>query len=159
MSAFAFDLATLPEGSSRVEVDCAPAELELPAETWRDRIRGEFAVDKNGDQVTVRGVVRGEAALECVRCLRAFELRIEVPILVYAQRSRGGRHAVEERDLDRDDYMKFHDGRRLILADEARESLILELPIAPRCRKDCRGLCPRCGADRNEGPCACDAPG
>jgi uncharacterized protein len=51
--------------------------------------------------------------------------------------------------------MAFHDGRQLDLGGEARETLLLEIPIAPRCREDCRGLCPRCGADLNDGPCAC----
>jgi uncharacterized metal-binding protein YceD (DUF177 family) len=26
------------------------------------------------------------------------------------------------------------------------------------CREDCAGLCPRCGADLNAGPCACHTP-
>jgi uncharacterized protein len=25
------------------------------------------------------------------------------------------------------------------------------------CEEDCKGLCPTCGADLNEGPCACDS--
>lgn len=33
--------------------------------------------------------------------------------------------------------------------------LQLELPMKPLCRPDCRGLCPRCGADRNTVPCEC----
>ena len=32
-----------------------------------------------------------------------------------------------------------------------RDAIVLELPSAPLCRPDCRGLCPHCGADRNEG--------
>ena len=35
------------------------------------------------------------------------------------------------------------------LAMAGREVLLLELPMAPLCRDDCRGLCPVCGADRN----------
>lgn len=35
------------------------------------------------------------------------------------------------------------------------EQLLLELPMKPLCRPDCRGLCPRCGADRNSAPCGC----
>jgi len=38
---------------------------------------------------------------------------------------------------------------------EVREVILLEVPAAPICRPDCAGLCPRCGADRNAGPCAC----
>ncbi|HEY3843780.1 MAG TPA: DUF177 domain-containing protein [Acidimicrobiales bacterium] len=40
----------------------------------------------------------------------------------------------------------------------ARDAVVLELPMAPLCADDCRGLCPQCGADRNEGECACVAP-
>ncbi len=53
--------------------------------------------------------------------------------------------------------MKFHDGRRLDLREDARESLLLEIPIAPRCREDCAGLCPKCGADLNLGLHECPA--
>jgi uncharacterized protein len=35
------------------------------------------------------------------------------------------------------------------------ELLQLEIPLKPLCRPDCRGLCPRCGADRNTTPCDC----
>jgi uncharacterized protein len=37
----------------------------------------------------------------------------------------------------------------------AHDAVILELPLAPLCREDCRGLCPSCGADRNREPCGC----
>src|SRR5215218_4717895 len=37
----------------------------------------------------------------------------------------------------------------------AREALVLDLPLAPLCREDCRGLCPTCGADLNLGDCDC----
>jgi uncharacterized protein len=39
-----------------------------------------------------------------------------------------------------------------------RDAVVLELPMAPLCRDDCAGLCPRCGANRNEGDCGCVAP-
>ena len=39
-----------------------------------------------------------------------------------------------------------------------RDAIVLELPMAPLCREDCAGLCPQCGANRNEGDCGCVAP-
>ena len=39
-----------------------------------------------------------------------------------------------------------------------RDAIVLDLPMAPLCRDDCAGLCPQCGADRNEGTCGCSAP-
>jgi uncharacterized protein len=47
-------------------------------------------------------------------------------------------------------------GDTLDLAPMARDAVLLELPLAPLCREDCVGLCPTCGADRNEQPCDCD---
>ena len=38
---------------------------------------------------------------------------------------------------------------------EAREELALAVDAFPLCREDCRGLCPRCGADLNRGACSC----
>jgi len=44
------------------------------------------------------------------------------------------------------------------LGDAVREALILAIPEFPLCREECRGLCPRCGADRNLGGCGCPPP-
>ncbi len=46
----------------------------------------------------------------------------------------------------------------LDLGPLVRDAVLLELPLAPLCRADCRGLCPQCGADRNEEDCRCVAP-
>ena len=37
----------------------------------------------------------------------------------------------------------------------AHDALLLELPPAPLCRQDCRGLCSMCGADLNIEQCDC----
>ena len=39
-----------------------------------------------------------------------------------------------------------------------REELALAVDPFPLCREDCRGLCPRCGADLNRGACDCAVP-
>jgi uncharacterized protein len=52
--------------------------------------------------------------------------------------------------------MVYHDGQIIDLTDEVRQSLLVEIPWHPQCRDDCRGLCPRCGANRNVTECGCD---
>jgi uncharacterized protein len=42
---------------------------------------------------------------------------------------------------------------RIDLEPLARETVLLELPLAPLCREDCAGLCAECGADRNTVDC------
>lgn len=39
-----------------------------------------------------------------------------------------------------------------------RDQVVLAVPFAPLCREDCKGLCPQCGADRNQETCDCKPP-
>lgn len=49
-------------------------------------------------------------------------------------------------------------GAQVLVVDEVvREQVLLDLPLRVLCRDDCKGLCPRCGADRNAEPCGCGA--
>jgi uncharacterized protein len=153
MSGFIINLATLAAGASRLEARATAEELQLLPAEWPGGVDASFGLDRTGDLVSVRGQLRSSARLECVRCLRTFDLPLAVDLTVVADRA-GGRDRLEEQ-LEADDYMMFHDGRQLDLREQAREALLLELPITPHCREDCRGLCPRCGADLNEGSCAC----
>jgi uncharacterized protein len=150
MSGLVLDLASLGAGLSHLEERTRAAELDLPEQDWPGWVEADLKVDRTGDLVSIRAQVRAVARLECVRCLKVHEAPLTADFRVVADRSGSARGL--EADLERDDYMKFHDGRRLDLGGEARESLLLALPLAPHCREDCRGLCPRCGADLNEGP-------
>jgi hypothetical protein len=44
---------------------------------------------------------------------------------------------------------------RIDLGALLQENVLLSLPVQPVCREGCRGLCPRCGAPLNAGPCGC----
>lgn len=154
MSRFAIDLGSLRQGRTLVELEADARELDLPEDGWAGAIRGGFDVEKTGERVSVRGAVAATARLECTRCLAVFDRPVRAPLEVFAERA-GGSRARDEAELERDAYMRFHDGRQLDLREAAREVLLLELPMVPHCREDCRGLCPKCGADLNAGPCGC----
>ena len=49
-------------------------------------------------------------------------------------------------------------GYQLDLEPLARDAVLLGLPQAPLCEEGCRGLCPSCGAELDQGPCGCPAP-
>jgi uncharacterized protein len=154
MTGFVLDLGTLRPAVDRVEVESSATLVGLTQLEWRELVRGSFVVERSGERVSVRGSVRTRAHVECVRCLREFDLTLEVPMVLYAERT-GSTSRAEQDQLERDDYMLFHDGRRLDLRETVRELLLLELPITPLCREDCPGLCPKCGADLSLGPCSC----
>ncbi|MBI4354443.1 MAG: DUF177 domain-containing protein [Candidatus Omnitrophica bacterium] len=41
------------------------------------------------------------------------------------------------------------------ITDDLRQEIILSYPMIPVCQPDCRGLCVRCGQNRNHGLCSC----
>jgi uncharacterized protein len=44
---------------------------------------------------------------------------------------------------------------KIDLDPEIRDQIILDYPINPLCRQDCKGLCPKCGIDLNQVQCNC----
>lgn len=56
---------------------------------------------------------------------------------------------------DDGDYIETPD-YRLELDELTISDILLELPLKHLCSEDCKGLCPTCGADLNEGECSCD---
>lgn len=154
MTDLIIDLGTLKPSMDRVEVDVPAREAGLPDADWSGDIHCSLRVERSGDRVSIRGTVSSPVHLECVRCLREFDQVVTASLTVFAERSEKS-HRAEENELQRDHIMLFHDGRRLDLRETVREELLLELPITPYCREDCPGLCLKCGADLNQGPCGC----
>jgi len=96
--------------------------------------------------ILATGVVRAPWRGECRRCGGPVAGAVEAEVRE--------RYAPVGR-TDRDDEAYPMDGDELDLEPLARDAVLLELPLAPLCTVDCRGLCPRCGANRNTDPCDC----
>lgn len=90
-------------------------------------------------------------AVPCARCLEevggTFSFRFEKTVAP-------ANLLANIREEDADDYVIVHDGF-LDVDEELLEMLELDFPSKILCREDCAGLCPRCGKNRNEGPCDC----
>ncbi len=103
------------------------------------------------DQVVVRGELTARVALPCGLCLRTVTLPIRAPVQVTFVAREPEEPATED-DPFGDDLERF-DGQTIDVAPTLREQLILNLPMAPRCSEECRGLCPVCGQDLNRVDC------
>lgn len=149
-------LSTLPQGSSAVDLEVAARELDLAmAEAeFVDPVRIALEIYRQGEQLQVRGTASVAIRQTCVRCLNETtqEIGADVAVVARAQAQRDAGEAAP-------DGMIYHDGEIVDLTGEIRELLLLEVPSAPVCRMECRGLCPHCGADLNAGPCGCGAKG
>jgi uncharacterized protein len=96
--------------------------------------------------VAVTGIVRAPWTGDCRRCLApaAGELRVTVRELYTEDGDGEETYPLVDEQVD--------------LEPLAHDALLLELPLAPLCRPGCQGLCPTCGANRNEERCGCQPP-
>ena len=106
-----------------------------------------------GDEVELIGSVNAAVGFECDRCLKPLSIPIDQSFdLFYVPPVKAG----DERELGTDDLSTgFYQGESIDLDDLVREQLELALPMARLCSEDCQGLCPNCGANLNDGKCAC----
>ncbi len=106
----------------------------------------------------VSGRVNADAELECCRCLRRFPFPVRDAAMELDLVSEGARASAAEHELGRAELdTEFYAGEEIEPRDLVREQVLLALPMAPVHREDCKGLCPVCGADRNERECGCAA--
>jgi uncharacterized protein len=96
--------------------------------------------------VSVTGTVQASWSGACRRCLAPASGTLVLPVReLYTDEGDGE----ETYPLTGDD---------VDLEPLVRDAVLLELPQAPLCGPDCLGLCPSCGANRNEESCGCEAP-
>jgi len=145
-------LGGIQEGVQQKSYEVTSRDLDLPATDveWGDPITVELEIIRQGEQLQIRGHAAARVRQPCVRCLGPAERRVRAAIAVVA------RPETEAEDpADVPDGMLYHDGESVDLTREVRDALFVEVPAHPVCRPECAGLCPRCGADLNNGPCAC----
>lgn len=132
-------------------VDCTLDYSELEFQNNRPfpqpvRVHGKVQV--SADIVTLRAVADMVYHSRCDRCLAEIERPMTVPI----------EHVLVTSLTQEDDAeLVLVDNFQLPLDDLVREDLIFHLPSKNLCRQDCRGLCPTCGKDLNQGLCGCRA--
>ena len=157
-----------PEGRQYVVDD--PAVWQEPLELFhmdcrvRTPLRADISVLPLEGGWLVRGALKGEAVLPCARCAEdaaaPIDTRFEDFAAMPGDETDDDGDAAEETAAGRQD---GDDARvalvggvpHLDLAAVCWEEFLLALPLAPLCRPDCKGLCARCGANLNEGACAC----
>jgi len=119
-------------------------------------VRGEVALERVNDLVTLRGKLKARVVLACHRCLDEYTVPIEMAfsqVLVADESKTGGRDPQKEEEQE----VSQFDGIHIPLGEIFREQILLQLPMQALCREDCRGLCPGCGADLNREACRCQA--
>ena len=106
----------------------------------------EGSVTNHAGALVLEGTARSVLELQCDRCGKTFS-REHVVVL-------DNLVAQELEDEENDDILLL-EGTELDLDETAGTAFILAMDTKNLCSDDCKGLCAKCGADLNLGPCGC----
>ena len=97
------------------------------------------------------GHIEGTVAGSCRRCLTPVSAPVGEDVhFIFAE--------TDDAEAEDPDVFALPAGARQVdLRPAIREQWLLSAPLFALCRPDCKGLCARCGADLNVGPCSCEA--
>lgn len=131
-------------------LSCDELCLEIPQLKKLETVQTSGQVKKVNEHLyQVTGKLLTKATFICSRCLKEFALPLSTQWDLSFTRSPTTAMEAAEKDV------RLLEGDALSLSPMVREALLLEIPYAPICREDCKGLCQVCGADRNETVCEC----
>jgi uncharacterized protein len=149
-----YDIRQLEQHGVRVEGELSPRDpiwIEGdPTPAAPVHISGRLSKAGSG-QYYWSGRIEGEALVTCRRCLadQAVPVASDVHVIFV--------EAGDEVADDPDTYRLPPHAQVIDLRPAVREEWLLGVPSFALCREDCKGICPRCGADLNAGECECPA--
>ena len=162
-----------PEGKGWEILDPAIWENGLAEFSMDARITSPIAVHVHilptGVGYLVKGSIRGGLVVPCNRCAEDASVELDATFenfesLPESAPMEGDDDAEGEGDFFSDDVNDSHivmegGSPTLDLAAIAWEEFVLAMPLNPLCQPECKGLCPKCGSNRNTGSCNCQEEG
>ncbi|MDQ4078894.1 MAG: DUF177 domain-containing protein [Chloroflexota bacterium] len=154
-----FNVAQLlkePTGATRkydVEEQLDDLDPELVVQ---EPIRGKVKFTKIPQGILVTGKLETVLEVNCNRCLEPFDQPVVIELEEEFHPSMDLVTGASLPQGQEDDKATFIDEKHIIdLTEVVRQDFLLALPTTPLCRAECKGLCPQCGLNLNEGQCDC----
>lgn len=119
-------------------------QIQISDDLVLQNFEGLVTIGRTPQGLIVQGDFSAETTLECARCLGDFERELDwefTELYAFNQKS------VSESDL------LLPEDQHIDLQPLIREYALLEIPINPLCKPDCKGLCSVCGENLNEVNC------
>jgi uncharacterized protein len=147
-----YDIRQLQEHGVRVEGELSPSDAVWaegdPVPAAPVQVTGRLSKAGAG-RYYWSGHIAGSVTASCRRCLDDVSAPVAEDVHVLF---------VEAGDEVADDPDTYHlppHAQVIDLRPAVREQWLLSVPSFVLCREECKGLCPRCGADLNAGACGC----
>ena len=111
----------------------------------------------SGEEVRVQGKAQTVLSAECDRCLTPTTFPVDTSFDLFYKPATELSGAADEIALDEGEAeIGFYEMPGLVLEDILREQVLLQIPMQKLCSEGCKGICPVCGANRNEVSCHCE---
>lgn len=113
-------------------------------------VKGSLEFTNAHGIIYAKGSFETELVLTCGRCLDNYRLKVSGDIEEVFPLGE------DKADLSMDDpeFPLFKDNI-VDISELLRQYVLLEVPVKPLCREDCKGLCQGCGANLNNSECTC----
>jgi uncharacterized protein len=161
-----FKISELEREPAEFDLQLEPGAVELGEEAQQvgklgATGRAEVIHEHRGPReivadIRLKGSYKGAFQVPCARCVEPVEIPLAAEFdLIF--RPLGVDAGAAERSISAPETeIGYYQGDSLALEDVLREQVLLSLPVRTLCKEDCKGLCPRCGANRNTHPCKCE---
>ena len=106
--------------------------------------------------IRLRGRFAGRFQVPCARCVEPVEIPLGADFDLIFRPAAADAEATERSITAPETEIGYYQKDSLSLEDVLREQVLLSLPVRTLCKPDCKGLCPRCGENRNSRPCNCE---
>jgi len=128
-----------------------------------DTAKLKLHLDRFEEEVDIKGEFRASYHPACDRCLGRTDDELIIPIHAHLtplfendrQRERETDEGTDLGAIKEDLDFSYYEGDRFHLDDFINEQIVLARPMKHLCSENCKGLCPRCGANLNEETCQC----
>ena len=154
------DIDSIPPEGLEMPLELEPARLQAlvtaegqPAPAVICPLRGRLKLDRRGDRLLLKGSFEVTVEIPCDRCLTEVQTVLGGQVDEVLELLSPGDQGRSE-DEDGDGGLMVVDGQA-DLSELMAEFFWLAWPYRFICTEDCAGLCSRCGADLNQGPCGC----
>ncbi len=165
MSRLVFPVALAAQsGGHRVDVEASERDVRPQGvnESALRSVHVSGTLSAMDQDLMFRGTIEGDYEQPCDRCLEAARKSVEQEVVWIfnpgpepAQTQTAGDEDGEfDADLD-SERVRYFEGDTIDLGPHVWEETVLAAPVKFYCRESCRGLCPTCGTNLNEGACKC----
>lgn len=136
-------------GERAFNYELEPSELEISSEELEliGAVQAAGRMSNVGDVLLLEASLKAEVKRCCGRCLKEFTAVTQAEVVEKF-------YQASAENIENDAFV--YDSDVIDITDPLRESLLLAEPMQALCKEDCKGLCPVCGADLNQGDCGCD---